>query len=118
MAHVHLQVYLPADPDAPLRLLESKGFHILDLDEPEQCVVRRTIPNLVNKYTSGRRTWTNLFCIRGNALLYGAGILWRFRFALNYAGYRRARWILPIVKLTMDFGTEVGRWKALARQAG
>ncbi|MEE8160101.1 MAG: FkbM family methyltransferase [Acidobacteriota bacterium] len=55
-------------PDAPLRLLESRGFHILDLDEPEQCVVRRTIPKLVDKYTSGRRTWTNLFCTTGHAL--------------------------------------------------
>ncbi len=52
------------------------------------------------------------------ALVYYAILLWRVRFARAYPVHRRARWILPIVKLTMDFGTEVGRWKALARQAG
>jgi GT2 family glycosyltransferase len=43
---------------------------------------------------------------------YGA-MLWRFRFARRYPTHRRAWWLVPIVKLVMDCGTEVGRWKAL-----
>jgi hypothetical protein len=45
-------------------------------------------------------------------MYYGA-ILWRFRFARAYPSHRRAWWLVPIVKVTMDLGTEVGRWKAL-----
>ena len=44
---------------------------------------------------------------------YAAAILWRFRFALAYPSHRRGWWLVPIVKLTMDLGTEVGRWNAL-----
>ncbi len=44
---------------------------------------------------------------------YYAAILWRFRFARTYAPYRRAWWLVPIVKLTMDAGAEWGRWAAL-----
>ena len=43
---------------------------------------------------------------------YGA-IVWRFRFARAYPSHRRAWWLVPIVKATMDLGTELGRWKAL-----
>jgi hypothetical protein len=43
---------------------------------------------------------------------YGA-ILWRFRFARAYPAHRPAWWIVPIVKVTMDLGTELGRWRAL-----
>ncbi len=50
------------------------------------------------------------------ALVYYALLLWRFRFARAYPTHRRAWWIVPIVKLTMDLGTEVGRWKALGGQ--
>ena len=46
-------------------------------------------------------------------ILYYGLILWRFRFARAYPSYRRAWWLVPIVKLTMDSGTELGRWKAL-----
>lgn len=46
------------------------------------------------------------------AAYYGA-ILWRFRFARVYPSHRRAWWLVPAVKLTMDLGTEVGRWRAL-----
>ncbi len=49
----------------------------------------------------------------GMALLYGGAILWRFRFALKYPGYRQGWWIVPLVKATMDWGAEVGRWKGL-----
>ena len=45
--------------------------------------------------------------------VYYAAILSRFRFALRYPVYRRAWWLVPIVKLTMDAGAEVGRWAAL-----
>jgi GT2 family glycosyltransferase len=42
---------------------------------------------------------------------YGA-MLYRYRFALSYPGYRGAWAIVPLVKLTMDFGMEVGRFKS------
>lgn len=42
---------------------------------------------------------------------YGA-MLYRYRFALGYPGYRTAWAIVPLVKLTMDFGMEVGRFKS------
>lgn len=48
---------------------------------------------------------------------YGA-ILWRFRFARGYASHRRAWWVVPVVKVTMDLGTEIGRWKALLSGRG
>jgi hypothetical protein len=47
------------------------------------------------------------------AIMYYGAILWRFRFARAYPSHRRAWWLVPIVKVTMDLGTEVGRWKAL-----
>jgi GT2 family glycosyltransferase len=46
------------------------------------------------------------------AVYYGA-LLWRFRFARRYPTHRRAWWLVPILKWTMDLGTELGRWKAL-----
>jgi GT2 family glycosyltransferase len=46
------------------------------------------------------------------AVLYYGAILWRFRFARAYPSNRRGWWLVPLVKLTMDLGTEVGRWKA------
>jgi GT2 family glycosyltransferase len=49
------------------------------------------------------------------AILYYAAVLRRFRFARAYPTHRRAWWLVPLVKLTMDLGTEVGRWKALLR---
>lgn len=50
------------------------------------------------------------------AVAYYAALLWRFRFARAYPSYRRAWWVVPVVKLTMDLGAEVGRLKALVRQ--
>jgi GT2 family glycosyltransferase len=50
------------------------------------------------------------------AAYYGA-LLWRFRFALEYPTHRRAWWIVPALKWTMDLGTELGRWKALIVRA-
>jgi GT2 family glycosyltransferase len=50
------------------------------------------------------------------AIFYYALILWRFRFARAYPSHRRAWWLVPIVKVTMDLGTELGRWKALCRR--
>lgn len=44
---------------------------------------------------------------------YGAAVLWRFRFARRYPTHRRAWWLVPAVKVTMDLGAEVGRWRAL-----
>ena len=50
--------------------------------------------------------------------LYYLAMLWRYRFARAYTTHRAAWWVVPFVKLTMDFGNEVGRWKyALARPA-
>jgi glycosyltransferase involved in cell wall biosynthesis len=46
------------------------------------------------------------------AVYYGA-MLWRFRFARAYPSHRRAWWLVPVVKITMDLGTEAGRWRAL-----
>lgn len=45
--------------------------------------------------------------------LYAGVLLWRFRFARNYPAHRRAWWLVPFVKATMDAGTEAGRWKAV-----
>lgn len=50
--------------------------------------------------------------------LYYLAMLWRYRFARTYPTHRAAWWVVPFVKLTMDVGHEVGRWKyALARPA-
>ena len=46
-------------------------------------------------------------------ILYYGLILWRFRFARAYPSHRQAWWLVPIVKLTMDLGMELGRWKGL-----
>lgn len=45
--------------------------------------------------------------------VYSGIILWRFRYARGYPTHRRAWWLIPVVKLTMDLGAEVGRWRAL-----
>ncbi|MEW6245961.1 MAG: glycosyltransferase [Nitrospirota bacterium] len=45
------------------------------------------------------------------ALLYYVVMLWRFRFARAYPAHRRAWWLAPLVKMTMDLGAEAGRWK-------
>jgi GT2 family glycosyltransferase len=45
---------------------------------------------------------------------YGA-MLWRFRFARRYATHRDGWMWVPVVKATMDLGTEIGRWKAVMR---
>ncbi|MFQ5945191.1 MAG: glycosyltransferase family 2 protein [Anaerolineae bacterium] len=47
------------------------------------------------------------------AVAYYGLILRRFRFARAYPSHRKAWWVVPVVKLTMDLGTEVGRWKGL-----
>ena len=51
-------------------------------------------------------------------VLYYLMMLWRYRFARAYPTHRAAWWVVPFVKLTMEVGNEVGRWKyALARPA-
>ncbi len=45
-------------------------------------------------------------------------ILWRFRFARAYPSHRRAWWVVPIVKGTMDLGAELGRVKTLLSRDG
>lgn len=45
-------------------------------------------------------------------LAYYLILLWRYRFALEYPSHRRAWWVVPLVKITMDLGTELGRWQA------
>jgi GT2 family glycosyltransferase len=54
-----------------------------------------------------------LWWLPAAAGLYGAVLLWRFRFARRYPAHRRAWWLVPFVKMTMDAGTEAGRWKAV-----
>jgi GT2 family glycosyltransferase len=46
-------------------------------------------------------------------ILYYGLILWRFRFARAYPSHRRAWWLVPLVKITMDLGAELGRWRGL-----
>jgi GT2 family glycosyltransferase len=46
-------------------------------------------------------------------IFYYGLILWRFRFARAYPSHRRAWWLVPIVKITMDLGAELGRWRGL-----
>ena len=59
--------------------------------------------------------WPSLVVfIPAGVLVYYAALLWRFRFARHYPSHRRAWWLVPLVKFTMDLGTEVGRWKELA----
>ena len=59
--------------------------------------------------------WPGLLVfVPAGALGYYAALLWRFRFARRYPSHRRALWLVPLVKFTMDLGTEVGRWKELA----
>ncbi|HEV8472129.1 MAG TPA: glycosyltransferase family A protein [Methylomirabilota bacterium] len=53
------------------------------------------------------------------ALAYYAAMLWRFRWALRWPSHRRAWALVPVVKLVMDVGTDVGRARELlARLAG
>ena len=52
------------------------------------------------------------------ASLYAGLLLWRFRFARRFPTHRRAWWLIPIVKVVMDLGTELGRWKALLGARG
>jgi mycofactocin glycosyltransferase len=50
-------------------------------------------------------------------IVYYLAMLWRYRFAREYPTHRAAWWVVPFVKMAMDLGNEVGRWKhALARQ--
>ena len=59
--------------------------------------------------------WPSLLVfVPAGALAYYATLLWRFRFARRYPSHRPAWWLVPLVKFTMDLGTEVGRWKELA----
>jgi len=59
--------------------------------------------------------WPGLLVfVPAGALGYYAALLWRFRFARRYPSHRRAWWLVPLVKFTMDLGTEAGRWKELA----
>ncbi len=53
----------------------------------------------------------------GVLVLYGAAILWRFRFARHYRAYRSGWWLVPVVKFAMDWGAEVGRLKGLVARA-
>lgn len=52
------------------------------------------------------------------ALGYAAFILFRFRFALRYPAYRPGWLVVPLVKLTMDWGSEMGRLKGLFSPKG
>ena len=62
--------------------------------------------------------WPGLLVfVPAGALGYYAALLWRFRFARRYPSHRRAWWLVPLVKFTMDLGTEVGRWKELASRS-
>jgi GT2 family glycosyltransferase len=49
---------------------------------------------------------------------YYAVLLWRFRFTRRYPTHRSAWWLVPVVKMTMDAGTEVGRWRQLVSRRG
>lgn len=49
-------------------------------------------------------------------IVYGCIILWRFRFALQYPKFRKAWLIVPLVKLTMDVGSDIGRWMGMWSQ--
>ena len=58
--------------------------------------------------------WPRLVVLLPGAVaLYYAVLLWQFRYARAYPTHRTAWWLVPIVKLAMDLGTEVGRWKAV-----
>jgi GT2 family glycosyltransferase len=60
--------------------------------------------------------WPRLVAwLPAGAAFYGAFQLWRARFALAYPRHRAAWWLVPFVKITMDAGNEIGRWKELVR---
>lgn len=71
-----------------------------------------TLRALVVVGAAARWPWL-LAWLPAAAAAYGGALLWRFRFARRYPTYRRAWWLVPLVKLTMDAGTEAGRWRAL-----
>jgi GT2 family glycosyltransferase len=49
----------------------------------------------------------------GGGLAYYAAMLWRFRFALRWPSHRHAWPLVPVVKLVMDVGSDVGRLRQL-----
>lgn len=58
--------------------------------------------------------WPGLVAwVPAGVAFYGAFQLWRTRFALAYPRHRSAWWLVPFVKITMDMGNEIGRWKEL-----
>jgi len=58
--------------------------------------------------------WPRLVVLLAGAVaMYYAVLLWQFRFARAYPTHRNAWWLVPIVKLAMDLGTGIGRWKAV-----
>ena len=54
-------------PEEHLRFLLDQGFQLLDLDDLKRRIVPTSVAELVAKYTGGRRRYTNLLCIRGEA---------------------------------------------------
>jgi len=50
--------------------------------------------------------------------MYYITTLWRFRFARQYPSHRIGWWVVPLVKVTMDVGNEIGRLRFLMVRAG
>ncbi|MET0513911.1 MAG: glycosyltransferase [Nitrospiraceae bacterium] len=50
--------------------------------------------------------------------MYYMTTLWRFRFARQYPSHRIGWWVVPLVKVTMDAGNEIGRLRFLMVRAG
>jgi GT2 family glycosyltransferase len=47
--------------------------------------------------------------------MYYLATLWRFRFARRYPDHRIGWWFVPLVKVTMDIGNEIGRLRFLMK---
>lgn len=50
--------------------------------------------------------------------MYYLATLWRFRFARQYPAHRTGWWLVPLVKVTMDIGNEIGRLRFLTVRTG
>jgi GT2 family glycosyltransferase len=54
-----------------------------------------------------------IFLLSFAVLVYYGFLFQRYRFARQYDSHRKAVWLVPVVKLIMDLGTDVGRVVAL-----
>lgn len=52
-------------PSVFLSFLADRGFRLLDVDEEQRRVVPASVAELMERYTRGVRSYTNILCVRG-----------------------------------------------------